>query len=146
MENTFVFAMGQRKIDWEPIEGRNLRVETIIINQGGFAPLDPPLCRPPASNEWFDNGFEGSRRRQKVVKESPSSSRWDQRIGGSAGRAHVHVRCCMWWTPTGALEAIPARPALPQPRSEHKERPELRMAYAYHRSRALLLLNPPGPD
>ena len=88
----------------------------------------------------------GARRRRKVVKESPSSSRRDQRIGGDAGETYMRARRCVWWSPTGALEANPARPALPQPRSEHKERPESKMAYAYHRLRALLLLNPPGPD
>ena len=76
--------------------------------------------------------------------ESPTNANRGQTHWQSTGGAHVRVRCCMWWTPHGALDATPARPALPQPRSEHEERPELRMAYAYHRSRTLLHLNPPG--
>ena len=76
--------------------------------------------------------------------ESPTNANRCQTHWQSTGGAHVRVRCCMWWTPHGALDATPVRPALPQPRSEHEERPELRMAYAYRRSRVLLHLNPPG--
>ena len=49
-----------------------------------------------------------------------------------------------WWAPNGVPGANPARPALPQLRREHKERPELGMTDACHRARVLHHLNPPG--
>ena len=63
---------------------------------------------------------------------------------GVAAKRICGALCCQWWAPSGVPGANPARPALPQLRREHKERPELGMTDACHRARVLHHLNPPG--
>ena len=98
-------------------------------------------------DQWLMNGCSmvvASRRHREVQPAHGEPASTGPRGADIAAERINAERCCRGWTPNGALAARPARPALPQIRSEHKERPEMRMTYACHRSRALHLLNPPG--